>query len=142
MTPEKQEKIKRYIMKGLFVLFALMLIWNYYHFKQEFVANQDIFSFKMRNVDNIIDDNNKVNLTQSVDVVEDLQLRYGIVQEQEQKELDPNRCIYFYALLQRWYNKYLSPLLIMLGVMLIVKVLFTYIDFNMFKKGDNGEAEL
>lgn len=142
MEQEKQEKIKRYIMKGLFVVFALMLIWNYYQFKQEFVANQDIFSFKMRNIDNILDGDNKINLSQSDDINEDLQLRYGIVQEQEQVELNPNRCIYFYALIQRWYIKYLSPLFIMLGVMLIVKVLFTYIDFNMFKRGADDETDL
>lgn len=134
MDDEKQRKIKQWILRALFIIFVVMLANNFHNFKQEYEANQDIFTFYMTNTDNILDNNKRINLS-----IEDYKkehkdnlMLYGTIAENN--ELDQDRCYLMYPLLQRWYTKYLSPLFCFLGLILIVRVIFIYLDFNKIKE--------
>jgi len=153
---DKQKLIKTIIKKALFVIFAIMLANNYLDWKQEYRANEDIFTFEMvDNVDLILDDNNRINLSRDYNHALDLGIETSLTKVEwvprksvsiSGPDLDPNRCTYFYALIQRWYLKYIYPLFYMLGLMLIVQVVFYYIDFEYWyhkiKEGAKDEDNL
>lgn len=124
-------------MNFLFVILCIVMIYNFIQFQKEFKANEDIFSYEYTPIDNILDKNLRVNI--SID-------RFGLNKSRdvylygqlvEKRDLDRDRCYYMYPLIHRWYVKYFTGPLFILALMIILKILFYYIDFEKVIKNED-----
>lgn len=127
-----QTKVKSWTRKILFAIFLIMFLNSYIHIKQEFKANEQVFSFRPVDVDEIMNKDLTVNLTEA---------SYGISPYNlyvQGPGLEADRCQYFYALIQRWYTKYVYPIFIIIALMLIAKAV-TQVDFvDLWKRFRRG----
>lgn len=118
---KKAENIREIILGGLFVLLIGMTVYNYYQFKQEYIINEKVFTFHTTDIDKILNDNLLVkdNITLHLGT----QYIEGYNPLSIEQNLDPCRCTRFYALIQRWYMKYLKPLLLLLAIILLARII-------------------